>query len=75
MLKDTEATDLDRSIISGHYVFSNEEWVECRKEAEKKLQKKNIDLNRSLKKAVKFSILRYLVNLRVISAKWRDQQQ
>jgi|TARA_B110000438_G_C15820288_1_gene654046 tagatose-1,6-bisphosphate aldolase non-catalytic subunit AgaZ/GatZ len=69
MLKDTEATDLDRSIISGHYVFSNEEWVECRKEAEKKLQKKNIDLNRSLKKAVKFSILRYLVNLRVISAK------
>ena len=66
MLKDTDATDVDRSIISGHYVFSNEEWVEYRKEAQKILEKKNINLNAVLKKAVKLSILRYLVNLRVI---------
>lgn len=56
MLKDTQATDFDRSIISGHYVFSTNEYIEIKKRAEKKIG----DLDFYLKNAVKDSIQRYI---------------
>ena len=44
MLKDTSATDRDRAIIVGHYVFSHPEVIEIKKEASQNLSKINIDV-------------------------------
>lgn len=68
MIKDTQATDRDKSIISGHYIFSKPESIELIAEASIKLQKKNIDLNQYLKDQVKASILRYIRNFRLITS-------
>jgi len=66
MLANTDATDRDRSIIAGHYVFSNPECVELKAEASKGLAKKGIDLEQHLKQQVKKSIMRYLYNFRLV---------
>jgi tagatose-1,6-bisphosphate aldolase non-catalytic subunit AgaZ/GatZ len=56
MLKDTSATDRDRAIIAGHYVFSRKEFLEIKDEAKLKLS----DLDSYLKNEVKSSIQRYM---------------
>lgn len=56
MLNETAATDFDRSIIAGHYVFSTDECLEIKASARKKV--KNLDLY--LKNEVKTSIFRYM---------------
>ena len=67
MLKDTKATDRDRSIIAGHYIFSKPEFKEIKLKAQKVLTKKNIDIDNELKDAVKKEILRYMINFRMIN--------
>jgi len=66
MLKDTKATDRDRSIIAGHYVFSKPEFLEIKVRAIKKLKAKGINLDEYLKAQVKLSIMRYLRNFRLV---------
>ena len=66
MLKDTKATDRDRAIIAGHYVFSRPECVELKAEAAVALARKGIELEQHLKLEVKQSILRYLRNFRLV---------
>ncbi len=66
MLKDTKATDRDRAIIAGHYVFSRPECIELKVEAHVALVRKGIDLEQHLKQAVKQSIFRYLRNFRLV---------
>jgi hypothetical protein len=66
MIEDTAATDRERAIISGHYVFSKTECIELKKRASKDLAKKNIDLESHLKNEVKESIFRYLKNFRMV---------
>ena len=66
MIKNTQATDRDRSIIAGHYVFSKPECVELKAEADKALAQKGIDLECHLKRCVKQSITRYLRNFRLV---------
>jgi len=56
MLKDTDANDLDRAIIAGHYVFSSEEVIELKAKAKKRIN----NLDKYLKNAVKKSIFRYM---------------
>jgi len=68
MLKDTKATDRDRAIIAGHYVFSRPECVELKVEAGAALARKGIDLEQYLKQEVKQSILRYFRNFRLVKA-------
>jgi hypothetical protein len=65
MIDDTLATDRDRSIISGHYVFSRPECLELKREAAAALARKGIDLDAQLKAAVKQSILRYMTGFRL----------
>lgn len=65
MLDDTRATDRDRSIIAGHYVFSRPDCIELKREAAGLLAKKGIDLEAQLKIAVKESILRYMSAFRL----------
>lgn len=67
MVKDTKATDRDRSIIAGHYVFSKPECKNIKLEAQKILEKKGINIDIELKKEVKKSIYRYMINFGMIS--------
>jgi len=56
MLKDTDASDMDRAIIAGHYVFSSNEFINLKAEASDRIE----DLNHILKSKVKESIYRYM---------------
>ena len=58
MIPNTSATDRDRSIISGHYVFSSKECLDLKVEARSRLP--GFDLDEYLKNQVKLSIMRYL---------------
>jgi tagatose-1,6-bisphosphate aldolase non-catalytic subunit AgaZ/GatZ len=64
MLPGTDATDRDRSIIAGHYVFATPEFLEIKAEAVKALP--SIDIEAHLKSRVKESILRYVKGFRLI---------
>ena len=67
MLDDTKASDRDRSIIAGHYVFSKPQCIELKAQASKALAIKGIELENHLKQEVKKSILRYLRNFRLVT--------
>lgn len=56
MLKDTNATDKDKAIIAGHYVFSTDEFIKIKKEASLRIE----NLDTFLKKRVRNSIFRYM---------------
>ena len=56
MLKDTDASDIDRAIIAGHYIFSSNEFIELKAKANSKIN--NLDV--FLKDKVKESIYRYM---------------
>jgi hypothetical protein len=65
MLVETTASDRDRSIISGHYVFSKPGCDELKAKARRDLSKKQIDLDSYLKNKVKKSIFRYMKHFRM----------
>ena len=67
MLKDSQASDRDRAIIAGHYVFAKPECIELKAQAARKLAGKGIDLEGHLKQKVKQSIIRYLTNFRMVT--------
>ena len=56
MLNDTDASDKDRSIIAGHYVFASDECVALKDEARGRIK----GLDEYLKNKVKESIFRYM---------------
>jgi hypothetical protein len=66
LLPNSKANTRELAIIAGHYVFSTKECSKIKAEASRKLQKKNIDLDGFLKESVKQSILRYLMNFRLV---------
>ena len=68
MLPNSEASNEDKAIIAGHYVFSKPECEEIKKKAQKSLLKHQVDLNDFLKKAVKKGIFRYFENFRLLRA-------
>lgn len=65
MVPNTQASDRDRSIIAGHYVFATPECLEIKVEASKALSQKGVDLEAHLKAAVKNSITRYVRHFRL----------
>tara|TARA_X000000950_G_scaffold50596_1_gene59566 strand:- start:8432 stop:9592 length:1161 start_codon:yes stop_codon:yes gene_type:complete len=66
MVKDSKATDYEKSLIAGHYVFSKPECNEIFSEARKNLEKKNLSFDSYLKNSVKQSIMRYVKHLNLI---------
>ena len=66
MTKDSSASDRDRAIIAGHYVFSKPECHDIKSRAQRFLNEKNIHLNQLLKEAVKASIYRYMYNFQLV---------
>lgn len=66
MLPGTTATDRDRSIIAGHYIFSTDECLDLKKEVSQNLSKKGLNLDDYLREQVKQSIYRYLDGFRLV---------
>ena len=60
MLPNTVASDYQKSIISGHYIFSTSSFLSLKDEINLTLKKKGINLNNYLKENVKMSIIKYL---------------
>ena len=56
MLKNTNASDEDRAIIAGHYIFSSDEFIELKNEAKDRIG----DIDFVLKNKVKESVYRYM---------------
>ncbi len=56
MTNNTSASDVDKSIIAGHYVFSSDECINLKKEANQRIK----GLDEFLKNQVKSSIFRYM---------------
>jgi hypothetical protein len=66
ILPNSSTSDRDKSIISGHYVFSTLECLEIKKEVAQFLKKRRIDLDFYLCNEVKKSIFRYLCNFNLV---------
>jgi len=67
MLKDSNASDYEKSLIAGHYVFADSNFKELKNRAKKNLSSKNIDLDFYLKKRIKSKIINYLKLLNLIT--------
>ena len=66
MVQDSKASNYEKSIIAGHYIFSQPECQEIFSEARKNLEKKNLSFDNYLKNNVKQSIMRYVKHLNLI---------
>lgn len=66
MKNNSKASKMDKAIIAGHYVFSTDEYQDLYKQTAEYLSKKKIDLNDYLRNAIKDSILRCLVDFRMV---------
>ena len=60
VINKSKISKLKCSELSGHYVFSNKEFIKIKNEANKYLKKKNIDLNLVMYNSVYQSIFRYI---------------
>ena len=67
MIDGTTADDRQRAIIAGHYVFATDEFRSLRAELAGELLKRGVNLDSRLKEAIRASMLRYLVNFRMVS--------
>mgnify|MGYP001308837957 CR=1 FL=1 len=67
MTKNSKATDFEKAVISGHYIFSNDEFILIKSKLSKILKKrKGKELDLEIKKELKKSINRYLYNFNLI---------
>ena len=66
MIKNTNASVEDKANIAGHYLFSNPEFVNLKKELAIKVGKTGSNLDNLLKEEIKFVIKKYLRCFRMI---------
>jgi len=66
MMEESQASDRDRAIISGHYVFSTPEFHQIKQKIHYNVSKKNIDLDQVLKHQIKKKMMRYLRGFNLI---------
>ena len=66
LVKNSKVTEIEKGLIAGHYIFSNNEFIELKKKISIDLALKNILVDDFLKKAIKKAILRYLFLFKVI---------
>ena len=60
MLEETTSSDLEKAIISGHYIFSHPEVIEMKNKTGRDLTAKSIDLEGYLQHNIKASMMRYI---------------
>lgn len=66
MIPNTKATDFDRAVIAGHYVFASRTFQEIKASAQSALNSKSINVDTFLKEKVKASIFRYMKNFKLV---------
>ena len=66
MLPDSNATNMDKAIICGHYIFSNKEIIKMKQKVANELLSKNINLDKYLKILIKQSMTRYIQLFKMI---------
>ena len=66
VLKNNDLSKIEKSIISGHYVFSSPKVIEIKAKAKSYLQKKGRDLDDKLKNVIKEKIIKILNHFRMI---------
>jgi len=66
MLPNSNATEIDKAIICGHYIFANEDIKDMKQKVSKELLNKNIVLDDYLKNLVRQSMMRYIINFKMI---------
>ena len=66
MIDNSQATEIDKAYICGHYIFSNEAVISIKNRLKQKMQKANLDLNQVLMSPIKSAIIRYLNLLNII---------
>lgn len=60
LVPNSQASDKEKAMICGHYVFATSQFQEIKKQAAVQLEAKKIDIDSELKKTVKQSIMRYV---------------
>lgn len=65
MLSESTATEREKAIIAGHYVFGTEAFQECVAELRSACAKRGIDLDQSIKDALKIMMMRILASFRI----------
>lgn len=60
MLPDTTATDRERAVISGHYVFSTPDFNALRQDASASLAARGVDMEAVLKDRIRAAVRRYM---------------
>ena len=66
MIKKSQATNREKALISGHYIFATRDFLDLKLKAQNRLKRKGIDLDNLLKDAVRESIARYLIQFQLI---------
>ena len=66
LINNSKATEIEKGLIAGHYIFSNNEFIELKKKISIDLASKDIIVDDVLKESVKKAILRYLFLFKVI---------
>jgi tagatose-1,6-bisphosphate aldolase non-catalytic subunit AgaZ/GatZ len=66
MLPSSNATDIDKAIIAGHYVFSQIDFASVVQQVRLKLKSSGVELDDYLKENIKQSIIRYMTNFRLM---------
>ena len=66
MVKNSSASNYEKSIIAGHYVFSLQACKEVFSQARKNLEKKNISFDSYVRSSIKKGIMRYVKHLGLI---------
>ena len=69
MLSESVATERDKSIIAGHYIFSTPDCKEIKAKAADELKKIGIELDAYLKNQIANSIMRYMRSFRLVNTK------
>jgi hypothetical protein len=65
MKEDTKASDFDKSVISGHYIFSTQEFLENKYQVQKIIGSA-LDVDLILKKAIEISLIKYAKNFNLM---------
>ena len=64
MVPETSCTETQKAIIAGHYVFSDERFLEIKRKAQSSLS--DTDIDDWLRHNIKQNIMRYLKNFHLV---------
>jgi hypothetical protein len=66
MTNGSHATEIDKAIICGHYIFADEQIQQMKQKIKFQLLKKNIDLDEYLKVLIKQCMIKYMLSFKMI---------